>query len=136
MTEKRIVYVQGTWDLFHVGHVNILHRAHKLSRRLIVGVNTNKSIKKHKGSFPVISYRDRVKVLKACKYVDKVVKSDLTFSVRKLKRRNVEVIVLGSDWKDKYLAGIYEAKKENIEILYFPYTQGISSTDIKRRIRG
>lgn len=132
---KKIVYVQGTWDLFHIGHVNILRKAHKLAKELIVGVNTSASVKKHKGSCPIISYRDRVKMLKACKYVDRVIKGDLTFNIDKLKRYKIEVLVLGSDWKGKYLAGVDEAKEIGIEIIYFPYTKGISTTKVRERIK-
>jgi len=132
---KKIVYVQGTWDLFHVGHVNILRKAHGIARKLIVGVNTDKSVKKYKGNCSIISYCDRVKVLKACRYVDKMIESDLTFNIKKLKKYKIEVLVLGDDWKGKYLAGLDEAKKMGIEIVYFPYTEGISSTEIRKRIR-
>jgi len=131
---KKIVYVQGTWDLFHIGHVNILQRARKMAKELIVGVNTGNSVKKHKGSCPIISYRDRVKILKACRYVDKVIKSDLTFNIDKLKRYKIEVLVLGSDWEGKYLAGVDEAREIGIKIIYFPYTKGVSTTEIKKRI--
>jgi len=133
---KKIVYVQGSWDLFHVGHVNLLQKARKIAKKLIVGVNVDKSIKGHKGYYPVISFHDRVKILKACKYVDKVIKSDLTFNIRQLKRHKIEVIVLGSDWKGKYVIGQIRAEKEGIEIAYFPYTKKISSTIIKRKING
>jgi len=132
---KKIVYVQGTWDLFHIGHVNILRKARKLAKELIVGVNTDRSVKKHKGYFPIISYHDRVKVLKACKYVDRVIEGDLTFNIDKLKRYKIEVLILGSDWKGKYLAGVGEAKKIGIKIIYFPYTKRISTTKVREKIK-
>jgi len=132
---KKIVYVQGSWDLFHVGHVNLLQRARKIAKKLIVGVNIDKSIKGHKGYYPVINFRDRVKILKACKYVDKVVKSDLTFNIIQLRRLKVEVIVLGSDWKGKYVIGQIKAEEEGIKVVYFSYTKRISSTKIKEKIK-
>lgn len=132
---KKIVYVQGTWDLFHTGHVNILRKAYKMAKELIVGVNTDESVKRHKGDYPIISYHDRVKILKACKYVGRIIEGDLTFSIDKLKRYKIEVLVLGSDWKGEYLAGVDEAKEIGIKVVYFPYTKGISTTKIKERIR-
>ena len=135
MAEKKIVYVQGTWDLFHVGHVNILRKAHRMAKELIAGVNTDESVKNHKGEFPVMPYCDRVKILKVCRYVDRVIKSDLTFDIDMLRRYRIEVLVLGSDWENKYLAGVDEAKKMGIKIVYFPYTTGISTTKIKEIIR-
>jgi len=132
---KKIVYVQGSWDLFHVGHLNLLQRAKKIAKKLIVGVNIDKSIKGHKGYYPIISFHDRVKILKACKYVDKVIKSDLTFNIRQLKRHRIEVIVLGSDWEGKCVDGQTTAEMAGIKIVYFSYTKGISSTEIKEKIK-
>lgn len=134
MIRKKIVYVQGTWDLFHKGHVNILRKAHKMAKELIIGVNISNSVKKHKGAYPIISYHDRVKMLKACRYVDRVIKSDLTFNIDKLKRYKIEVLVLGDDWRHKDLAGLSEAKKAGIKIKYFPYTKTVSTTIIRERI--
>lgn len=132
---RKIVYVQGTWDLFHIGHVNILQKAHKMAKELIVGVNTDKSVKSHKGSYPIISYHDRVEMLKACRYVDRVIKSDLTFNIDELKKHKIEVLVLGSDWKNKYLAGKNEARAKGIKIIYFSYTERVSSTKIRERLK-
>jgi len=135
MTKKKVVYAQGTWDLFHIGHVNILQRARKMATRLIVGVNTDESVKKYKGSYPVIPYQDRVGMLEACRFVDEVIESDLTFNVAVLKEHAVDAVVLGSDWKNKYLAGKEEVQEEGIEIVYFPYTEGVSTTEIKNAIK-
>ena len=135
MTKKRVVYVQGTWDLFHIGHLNILRKARKIATKLIVGVNTDESVQEYKGDYPVIPYQDRVEILKACSLVDEVVMSKMIFNVDNLKKLNVDVIVLGSDWKNRYLEGKEEAQKAGIEIIYFPYTEGISTTEIKAKIR-
>ena len=135
MTKKRVVYVQGTWDLFHVGHLNILRKARKIATKLIVGVNTDESVQEYKGDYPVIPYQDRVEILKACSLVDEVVMSKMIFNVDNLKKLDVDVIVLGSDWKNRYLEGKEEAQKAGIEIIYFPYTEGISTTEIKAKIR-
>lgn len=135
MTKKRVVYVQGTWDLFHIGHLNILRKARKIATKLIVGVNTDESVQEYKGDYPVIPYQDRVEILKACSLVDEVVMSKMIFNVDNLKKLDVDVIVLGSDWKNRYLEGKEEAQKAGIEIIYFPYTEGISTTEIKAKIR-
>ena len=102
---------------------------------MIVGVNTDESVKNYKGSYPVISFSDRVIILAACRFVDGILESDLTFNIKVLKKYKIEVIVLGSDWKNKYLAGVNEAKKEGIKIVYFSYTKGVSSTEIKEKIK-
>ena len=135
MTKKHVVYVQGTWDLFHIGHLNILRKARKIATKLIVGVNTDESVQEYKGDYPVIPYQDRVEILKACSLVDEVVMSKMIFNIDNLKKLDVDVIVLGSDWKSRYLEGKEEAQKAGIEIIYFPYTEGISTTEIKAKIR-
>ena len=135
MTKKYVVYVLGTWDLFHIGHLNILRKARKIATKLIVGVNTDESVQEYKGDYPVIPYQDRVEILKACSLVDEVVMSKMIFNVDNLKKLDVDVIVLGSDWKNRYLEGKEEAQKAGIEIIYFPYTEGISTTEIKAKIR-
>ena len=135
MTEK-VVYVQGTWDLFHVGHLNIIRRTHGIGKNLIVGVNTDESVRKYKGHLPIIRYADRAMMVGACRYVWMVIKSDLTINAEVLKDYYVDVCVLGTDWKDKELEGVQKAMEAGIEIRYFPRTDGISSTEIKERIRG
>ena len=131
MAKERIVYVQGTWDLFHVGHINILWKARNIAKKLIVGVNTDESVKNYKGNYPAISFFDRVTILEACRFVDGVLESDLTFDIKVLKKYKVEVIVLGSDWKNKYLEGLEWMKTNGKKVVYLPYTQGISSSIIK-----
>lgn len=131
-----IVYVPGTWDLFHIGHVRLLRRASKIAKQLIVGVDTDKSVKRDKGEYPIVSYRERTIIIKACRYVDKIIWNNHNVPpVNRLKRWKIEAVVLGSDWKGRYLSGQKEAEKEGIEIVYFPYTEDISTTQIKEKIK-
>lgn len=137
MTKKYRVFVPGAWDLFHVGHVNLLRRARKIASKLIVGVDTDTSITKRKGHPPIIPFKDRVTILKICSSVDKVVSNHSgSVAVNQLIALNIEVVVLASDWKDKNLAGRKKVEETGIKIRYFPYTEGISSTELKKKIRG
>jgi len=137
MTEKyNVIYVPGTWDLFHVGHLRLLRRARKITDWLIAGVDTDKSAKRDKGGFPVIPYSERIELLESCRYVDEVTSNNHTIPpVKRLKELGIEAVVLADSWKNKYLTGKKEAEKEGIEIIYFPYTKSTSSTKIKERIR-
>ena len=135
MTEKT-VYIQGTWDLFHVGHLNILRKSYEISGRLIVGINTDESVKRYKGCLPVIPYDDRVVIMGACIYGQKLIKSELILNANQMKKYGIEICVLGSDWKDKKLEGRQEVLDAGIEIRYLPYTERISTTMIKEHIRG
>lgn len=135
MTKKPVVYVPGTWDLFHVGHINLLRRASRIASRVIVGVDTDESVERDKGQCPTIPYRARVEILKACRYVDKVVRNNHTIPlVSRLRRLGIDVIILADCWQGQYLPGLIEAEAA-LKILYLPYTKGISTTLIKMQIR-
>lgn len=136
MTEGKVVYIQGTWDLFHVGHLNIISRAYAISRELIVGVNTDASAEAYKGHPPIIPYIDRLRIVGALECVDRVIKSAVAIDAEMLKKHNVDVCVLGTDWKNRELKGVKEATQAGIEIMYFPYTKHINTTIIKARILG
>lgn len=135
MTKKKIIYTSGTYDLFHYGHLNILLKAKKLGDYLIVGVSTDKLIKKYKGLKPVISYNDRVAIIKEMKCVDKVLKQSAFFDIKQLKKYNINSIVLGSDWENKEFPELKNIiKKLNIEMIYLPYTKHLSTSKIKKQI--
>jgi len=132
---KKIIYSAGSFDLFHGGHLNILLKAKKLGDYLIVGVSTNKLIKKNKGLPPIVAYRDRVSVIKALKCVDKVIKQASFFDIKQLKKYHIYAIVLGDDWKNKKFPELKKCLKElNIKIIYIPYTKRLSSSYIKEKI--
>lgn len=130
------VYVPGTWDLFHIGHLRLLKKASRIAHNLIVGIDTDKAVKRDKGEFPIIPYKERVELLKACQYVSRVTWNNHTIpSIGRLRRLGAEAVVLADCWKRKYLAGKEEAKKGGIEIIYFPYTKSTNTTKIKKKIR-
>lgn len=127
-----IGYLSGTFDLFHVGHLNILRRAKQQCDYLIVGVHPDGS---HKGKDVFIPYEERKEIVSAIKYVDKVVDScpedsdawDLW---------HYNKLFVGSDYKgtEKFIRYEEYFKDKDVEIVYFPYTQGTSSTIIRRKI--
>jgi glycerol-3-phosphate cytidylyltransferase len=132
---NKIIYTAGSFDMLHVGHTNILKNAKKLGDYLIVGVSTDRLIKKQKFLSPVIKYADRVSVIKDLKYVDKVIKQDNFFDIEQLRPYHIDIIVLGSDWKNVFFQELYSCLKElNIKIIYLPYTKRLSSSSIKEKI--
>jgi glycerol-3-phosphate cytidylyltransferase len=128
-----VVFTSGTFDLFHLGHVNLLRRSKALGDYLIVAVSTDELIASYKGVAPIIPFRDRMRMVASCRYVDKVVKQTVLTDVRQLKRYKVNIVTLGSDWRDKYLEGI-EWMKTHGKVVFLPYTQGVSTTSIKRDV--
>lgn len=134
-----VVYTGGTFDLFHEGHVNLLKRCADLGK-VVVSLNTDEFIAEYKGQPPVLSYHEREVVLRACKYVDDVVPNiggkDSKVAIDLVKPN---YIVIGSDWafKDYYLQMGFNhdwLDKRGIGLVYVPYTEGVSSTEIKKRI--
>jgi len=137
------VYTGGTFDLFHVGHVRLLERCREISGEsgtVIVSLNTDEFIEQYKGKPPIISYQDRAEILLSCKYVDQVIwNSGGADSKPAILSVKPDVIAIGSDWarKDYYKQMDFTQDwldKLNISLIYIPYTQGISSTDIKTRL--
>ena len=129
------VYTAGSYDLLHYGHVNVLLKAKALGNYLIVGVSTDALISKYKGMKPIICYKDRVAIIKELKCVNKVVKQNSFFDVKQLKKYNIDIIVLGDDWKGKSFLELDRCLKElNIKIVYVPYTKRLSTSKIKVKI--
>lgn len=135
ITEKpqvKIGYLTGTFDLFHVGHLNLLRRAKQYCDYLIVGVHKDAS---HKGKKTFVSFDERMSILQGIKYVDEVVPSFLedTDAYDEIK---YDYLFVGSDYKGTERFARYEEffKDKNVEIIYFPYTEGTSSTKIRAAI--
>ena len=133
------VYTGGTFDLFHAGHVNFLRECSRFGS-VTVALNTDEFIQAYKGKPPVMSYQERAEVLLACRYVDDVVPNfDGADSKTAIDWVAPDVVIVGSDWavRDYYAQmGFTQSwlDQRGISLCYIPYTQGISSTDIKARI--
>jgi glycerol-3-phosphate cytidylyltransferase len=138
----KTLYTGGTFDLFHAGHVAFLKRCKYLADEVVVSLNTDNFVSSYKGSSPIISYEDRLTVISACRYVDKVVENiggaDSKPAILKVKP---DIIAVGDDWKHKdyceqMMFSMSWLKSNKITLIYIPYTKGISSTKIKGRING
>lgn len=122
----KTVLTYGTFDLLHVGHINILRRAKELGDKLIVGLSTDEfNAGKHKEAYH--SYEDRKHILEAIRYVDLVIpETEWEQKIKDVKENNVDVFVMGDDWTGKF-----DFLKEYCEVVYLSRTSGISTTKIK-----
>ena len=131
---KTVVYTGGTWDLFHIGHLNLIKKSKRLGDYLIVAVSTDELVKSYKKYKPFIPYEERVEIIKSLKYADKVVKQTKLIDIKHMIKYKVDIVTIGDDWKTKYLEGLEWMKKNGKKVVYLSYTKGISSTILRERI--
>ena len=136
MERKKIrVFTSGSFDLFHIGHLNILERSAALGDELIVGVSTDELIQHYKGMPPIIPFEQRFRIISSLKCVTKAVKQVKLTEVAQLQREDIDIVTIGDDWINKYLEGLEWMKQQpGKEVVYFPYTLDVSTTSIKKKI--
>ena len=130
-----IGYTAGVYDLFHIGHLNLLKNAKGMCDKLIVGVTTDELVY-YKGKKAMIPYSDRAEIVRSIKYVDAVVPQSDMDKLAMCKKLGAIVMVVGDDWygTEKWLEYEKQFSQEGIKIVYFPYTKGISSTMINEAL--
>jgi glycerol-3-phosphate cytidylyltransferase len=137
----KTLYTGGTFDIFHYGHINFLRQCSLLADEVVVSLNTDEFIKEYKGKSPIMSYDEREKSLLSCKYVDRVVPNiggaDSKPSILDVKPN---IIAIGDDWAGgNYYKQMNFTQQwlddNNILLVYLAYTQGISTSEIKNRIK-
>ncbi len=130
---ETVVYISGSWDMFHVGHLNALKRAKRYGDILIVGVSTDELMKSYKRVDPIVPYQERRAIVESIGIVDKVIRQTRLMDIRQLKRHKIDVATIGDDWEGKYLEGL-EWMKIHGKVVYLPYTRHTSTTLIKKKI--
>ncbi|PAY01422.1 glycerol-3-phosphate cytidylyltransferase [Pseudoalteromonas sp. HM-SA03] len=121
----------GTFDVFHVGHVNILERAKALGDYLIVGISSDELNFSKKGRNPIYSIADRLKIISSLRFVDEVfVEESLELKAQYIKDFDADVLVMGDDWKDKF-----DMYKDICDVVYLERTPSISTTEIIEVVR-
>lgn len=130
---KIIGYTTGVYDLFHIGHLNILKRAKEKCDYLIVGISTDELVLNYKNKIPIISFEERMEIVKSIKFVDKVVPQNTKDKFQAWKSLKFNKMFVGSDWKGSqdWINIENDFKNTNVEIVYLPHTDGISSTILK-----
>ena len=140
MKKYNIGYTCGVFDLFHVGHLNLLERCKEMCDVLIVGVCDDEYVTEVKKKIPVYSEDQRVRIINALKVVDHaelVSIEETNDKMLALKKFKFDVLFSGDDWKgsERYLRTEEQFAKYGASIEYLPYTKGISTTDIKTRMK-
>ena len=123
----KIGYTTGVFDMFHIGHLNILKNAKSQCDYLIVGISTDEVVLSYKKKRPIITFNERIEIVRSIKYVDEVIiEESWGQKPIDIKKHNIDVFVMGHDWKGKF-----DELKEHCEVVYLPRTKGISTTKIK-----
>ena len=130
-----IGYTTGVYDLFHIGHLNLLKNAKGMCDKLVVGVTVDELVQ-YKGKNALIPFEDRIELVRSCKYVDAAIPQYDMDKLTACKKLGAEFLFVGDDWygTEKWKNYEKEIKKEGIRIVYFPYTKGISSTKITQTL--
>jgi len=124
------VLTYGTFDLFHIGHLNLINRLADMGDRLIIAVSTDE-FNAGKGKTSVVSYEDRSRIISSIKGVDLVIpETSWEQKATDIKEHGVDIFAIGEDW-----AGKFDDLQELCEVVYLPRTDGISSTEIKQMLR-
>ena len=126
---KTVVYTSGTFDMLHINHLKMIEYARALGDILIVGVNTDELVASYK-SEPIIPFEERIALMKAIKYPDVVIPQHSLDHRDKVKKLNFDVFVVGDDWTGKY----DYLQEQGVDVVYFPYGDGISSSKLKQEI--
>lgn len=140
MKKYKVGYTCGVFDMLHIGHLNLLERCKEYCDYLIVGVCDDNYVREIKHKEPVYNQEDRCRILKALKVVDDAVIVDIETTNDKmlaLEKVGFDVLFSGDDWKgsERYNRTEAEFAKLGVSIEYFPYTKGISTTDLKAKIK-
>ncbi|GHV39985.1 cytidyltransferase [Clostridia bacterium] len=132
-----IGYTTGVFDLFHIGHLNILCRAKEQCSYLIVGVSTDELVMEYKQKIPVIPFSERAAIVEAVRYVDKVVPQRTMDKLSAWETLKYNAIFHGDDWKGTSLYDAYAAqfKALGVDVVFLPHTEGTSSTLLSKHIK-
>jgi len=130
MKKYSIGYTTGVYDMFHIGHLNLLKRAKEQCDYLIVGVSTDELVMSYKHKTSIIPYEERYAIVEAIKYVDKVVPQTTMDKMEAWNQLHFDVMFHGSDWKnsDMYNKIVEDLGSVGAEVVFLPHTEGVSST--------
>ena len=136
MKRYRVGYTTGVFDMFHIGHLNILRRAKEQCEYLIVGVSTDELVKEYKNKTPIIPFEERAEIVQSIDCVDRVIAQENRDKYEAWRELKFDVMFVGDDWKGKplFMKVEEEFKKVGVDVVYFPYTKDTSSTILREKL--
>lgn len=136
MKKYRVGYTTGVFDMFHIGHLNILRRAKEKCDYLIVGVSTDELVMEYKNKTPIIPFEERAEIVRSIDCVDRVIAQENRDKYAAWRELKFDVMFVGDDWKGKplFMKLEEEFKKVGVDVVYFPYTKDTSSTILREKL--
>lgn len=135
--EKVIGYTQGTFDMFHIGHLNLIKNAKRHCDYLVVGVNSDDLVESYKNKRPIIPLDERVEIMRAIKYVDEVIVTNTLDKKEIWEKVRFNEIYIGDDWKgnERWEKTGKEMEQLGAKLVFLPYTKDISSTMLREKLK-
>lgn len=130
MKKYKIGYTTGVFDMFHIGHLNILKKAKEQCDYLVVGVSTDEVVKTYKHKLPIIPFEERIAIVQELRCVDKAVPQTSMDKMKAWKEIGFQALFHGSDWQgsEMYNKLVDEFSSVGVDVVFLPHTDGISST--------
>ena len=130
MEKYKVGYTTGVFDMFHIGHLNILKKAKEQCDYLIVGVSTDEVVQSYKNKTPIIPFEERIAIVQELKCVDRAVPQTSMDKMEAWKKYHFDALFHGSDWtgSDMYNKMIEEFSEVGVDVVFLPHTEGVSST--------
>lgn len=138
MKKFKVGYTTGVFDMFHIGHLNILKLAKEMCDYLIVGVSTDTLVSEYKHKTPIVPFSERFAIVESIKYVDKVVPQSSMNKYEAWKNLRFDALFHGDDWKGSAMYNEIEKKFADVgvSIVFLPHTSGTSSTLLSEKLNG
>lgn len=126
-------YTQGVYDMFHIGHLNILNRAKEMCDYLVVGINSDVLVQSYKSKTPIINEKDRMEIVRNIKAVDEVILAETLDKREQHDKIGFDAIFIGSDWKGnpRWEATKQEMQEIGVDVVFLPHTDGVTSTMLR-----
>ena len=133
MKKYKVGYTQGVYDMFHIGHLNLINKAKEQCEHLIVGVNSDELVRLYKHKDTVINENERAEIVRNLKAVDDCIIVNTLDKLEILKSLHFDAIFIGSDWygNPRWMQTKEELAKHGIDVVFLPHTEGISSTQLR-----
>lgn len=137
MDKKIIGFTAGTFDMFHIGHLNLIKNAKSRCDYLIVGVNSDQLVQEYKGKKAVVPLEERMEIVRALRFVDEVVRIDSLDKKISWKQKHYNILFIGDDWKGnpRWEATAEEMQQYGVETVFLPHTEGTNSTLLREKLK-